>query len=71
MSVYGQVERVDIERNPATGGSLGIALVGFGGNGHAAAKLAVEKGNRRKMGPASAVKIEYDPTGKRGKKKIH
>lgn len=56
------MERVAIERHPATGGSLGIASVGFGGDGHDAVTKAV---GRRKMGAASNVKIEYDPTGKR------
>ncbi|KAI8340552.1 hypothetical protein BC941DRAFT_417551 [Chlamydoabsidia padenii] len=65
LSVYGQVERVTIERHPATGGSLGIALVGFGGDGHEAATKAVGNGSRRKMGAANNVKIEYDPTGEK------
>ncbi|KAI8376247.1 uncharacterized protein BYT42DRAFT_573933 [Radiomyces spectabilis] len=67
LSVYGQVERVEIEKHPATGGSLGIARATFinddEGNGHTAACNAVEKGNGRKMGSSSSVKVEFDPTG--------
>ncbi|CAO3587513.1 unnamed protein product [Absidia cylindrospora] len=63
LSVYGQVERVEIEQHPSTGGSLGIASVGFGGNGQAAAMKAISTGNRRRMGPANNIKIEHDPTG--------
>ncbi|ORZ17009.1 hypothetical protein BCR42DRAFT_413747 [Absidia repens] len=63
LSVYGQVERVEIEKHPATGGSLGIASVGFGGNGQVAATKAVNPGNRRRMGSANNIKIEHDPTG--------
>ncbi|CAO3619562.1 unnamed protein product [Cunninghamella echinulata] len=66
MSVYGQVELVEIEKNPSTGGSLGIAIVGFGGeDGHTAANLAIEKGHRRKMGQSNNVKIEFDPNGEK------
>ncbi|KAI9306990.1 hypothetical protein BJ944DRAFT_238252 [Cunninghamella echinulata] len=66
MSVYGQVELVEIEKNPSTGGSLGIAIVGYGGeDGHAAANLAIEKGHRRKMGQSNNVKIEFDPNGEK------
>ncbi|CAO3616233.1 unnamed protein product [Cunninghamella blakesleeana] len=66
LSVYGQVELVEIEKNPSTGGSLGIAIVGFGGDeSHAAATLAIEKGHRRKMGQSNSVKIEFDPNGEK------
>lgn len=70
FSVYGQVTSVDIERCPTTGGSLGIAHVSFstGGytdEGHAAACIAVEKGNGRKMGAADNVKVCFDPIGKK------
>lgn len=68
FSVYGQVSLVEIERCPTTGGSLGIAYVSFSTNftdeGHAAACLAVEKGNGRKMGAAECVKVCFDPDGK-------
>ncbi len=67
FSVYGQVSLVQIERCPTTGGSLGIAHVSFSTDftdeGHAAACLAVEKGNGRKMGTADCVKVCFDPTG--------
>jgi hypothetical protein len=71
FSVYGEVTSVDIERCPTTGGSLGIAHVsfsplggaGFTEEGHAAACLAVEKGNGRKMGTADNVRVTFDPTG--------
>ncbi|KAI7897613.1 uncharacterized protein BX663DRAFT_481490 [Cokeromyces recurvatus] len=68
FSVYGQVQSVEIEKCPNTGGSLGIAHVTFVSDdlndGHAAACLAVEKGNGRKMGVAESVKVCFDPTGK-------
>lgn len=58
------MELVEIEKNPSTGGSLGIAVVGFGGDdSYAAANLAIEKGHRRKMGQSNSVKIEFDPNG--------
>ncbi|KAG0176595.1 histone methyltransferase set1 [Apophysomyces sp. BC1034] len=69
FSVYGQVEHVEIEKCPMTGGSLGLAQVTFGadamGDAHAAACRAVEKGNGRKMGSAGFVKVEFDPTGEK------
>lgn len=69
FSVYGQVSLVEIERCPTTGGSLGIAHVSFSTNftdeGHAAACLAVEKGNGRKMGTAECVKVCFDPDGEK------
>ncbi|ORX50136.1 hypothetical protein DM01DRAFT_298584, partial [Hesseltinella vesiculosa] len=61
LSVYGQVERIDIQKHPATGGSLGIALVGF--TDLNMAKLAVAKGNGRQMGPNPSVKIQFDKAG--------
>lgn len=68
FSVYGQVKSVDIEKDPTTGGSFGIAYVSFASDGitdgHASACLAVEKGNGRKMGVAESVKVCFDPTGK-------
>ncbi|KAF7725527.1 histone methyltransferase set1 [Apophysomyces ossiformis] len=74
FSVYGQVENVEIEKCPTTGGSLGLAQVTFGadalGDGHAAACRAVEKGNGRKMGSAGFVKVEFDPTGEKLKQAI-
>lgn len=67
FSVYGEVSSVEIERCPTTGGSLGIAHVSFSNDftdeGHAAACLAVEKGNGRKMGAAECVKVCFDPKG--------
>lgn len=67
FSVYGEVSLVEIERCPTTGGSLGIAHVSFSTDftdeGHAAACLAVEKGNGRKMGAAECVKVCFDPKG--------
>ncbi|KAI8065575.1 hypothetical protein BC940DRAFT_303732, partial [Gongronella butleri] len=60
LSVYGQVERIDIQKHSATGGSLGIALVGF--SDMSAARLAVAKGNGRKM-VANPVKLEFDKSG--------
>lgn len=67
FSVYGQVKSVDIEKDPTTGGSFGIAYVSFASDGitdgHASACLAVEKGNGRKMGVAESVKVCFDPTG--------
>jgi hypothetical protein len=50
-----------------TGGSLGLATVTFTGPtreaSHAAARAAVEKGNGRKIGAGSYVKVEFDPDG--------
>lgn len=67
FSVYGEVSMVEIERCPTTGASLGIAHVSFSIEstdiGHAAACLAVEKGNGRKMGTADSVKVCFDPKG--------
>lgn len=69
FSVYGQVATVDIEKDPTTGGSLGIAIVSFttDHDGHNSACLAVEKGNGRKLGAAESVKVSFDPTGKKKK----
>ncbi|KAI7887257.1 uncharacterized protein EV154DRAFT_520736 [Mucor mucedo] len=69
FSVYGEVSMVEIERCPITGASLGIAHVSFSIEstdiGHAAACLAVEKGNGRKMGAAECVKVCFDPKGEK------
>lgn len=62
------MEKVEIEKSPVTGGSLGLAIVTFSGptreDGHAAARSAVEKGNGRKIGAGSYVKVEFDPDGR-------
>lgn len=67
FSIYGQIEAVDIVKDPTTGGSLGIAHVSFLtdelNDGHASACLAVEKGNNRKIGQ-DTIKVCFDPTGK-------
>jgi hypothetical protein len=67
FSIYGEVEKVDIEKSPVTGGSLGLATVTFTGStreaGHASARSAVEKGNGRKIGAGSYVQVEFDPDG--------
>lgn len=67
FSIYGQVATVDIEKDPTTGGSLGIAHVSFAtddlNDGHSCASLAVEKGNNRKIG-SDSIKVCFDPTGK-------
>lgn len=67
FSIYGEVEKVDIEKSPVTGGSLGLATVTFTGPtreaSHAAARAAVEKGNGRKIGAGSYVKVEFDADG--------
>ncbi|KAH8555751.1 hypothetical protein BGW37DRAFT_478411 [Umbelopsis sp. PMI_123] len=67
FSVYGEVEKVEIEKSPVTGGSLGLATVTFTGPtreaSHAAARSAVEKGNGRKIGAGSYVNVEFDPDG--------
>lgn len=66
FSIYGEVATVDIEKDPTTGGSLGIAHVTFVtddiNDGHASACLAVEKGNNRKIG-SECIKVCFDPTG--------
>ncbi|RCH96315.1 histone methyltransferase set1, partial [Rhizopus stolonifer] len=69
FSVYGQVSSVEIVKCVTTGGSLGIAHVSFTSDelndGHAAACLAVEKGNGRQMGSAEHVKVCFDATGEK------
>jgi hypothetical protein len=67
FSIYGQVDKVAIEKSPVTGGSLGLATVTFTGpTGDAAcsaAKMAVDKGNGRKIGAGNYVKVEFDIDG--------
>ncbi|RUP43331.1 hypothetical protein BC936DRAFT_137335, partial [Jimgerdemannia flammicorona] len=66
FSIYGDVETVDIERDPLTGGSLGLARVVFngggqlGGDAYMATRRAVERGNGRKIGTGGYVKVEFD-----------
>ncbi|CAO3703159.1 unnamed protein product [Rhizopus stolonifer] len=75
FSIYGRVSRVQIEKCPNTGGSLGIAHVYFDDDdsqdGHRCACVAVEKGNGRKVGSAEmAVKVCFDAKGEKLKEAI-
>lgn len=64
FSVYGEITAVDIEKDPTTGGSLGVAVISFTTDGHDSARLAVDKGNGRTLGSAQqSVKVCFDPTG--------
>lgn len=62
LSVYGKVNRVEIIKDPTTGGPLGFAKVFF--DHQESAKLAVKNGNGRRVAIADSIKIEFDLTGK-------
>ncbi|OZJ06142.1 hypothetical protein BZG36_00965 [Bifiguratus adelaidae] len=64
FSLYGPIESVHIEKDPDTGGSLGLGRIVFGGdNAFEAARVAAEKGKERRLGNGVYVRVELDDDG--------
>lgn len=63
LSVYGKVSRVDIIKDPATGGPIGLAKVIF--HDLPSAELAIKNGNGRRLMISDSIRIEFDWTGKK------
>lgn len=61
LSVYGTVLRIEILKDPFTGGPLGLANVTF--LDEASALRAIKNGNGRRVIISDAIQIEFDSKG--------